>query len=191
MRVFIEADEVVYELDATLGVSYVQTAKATSHPVQSGGSVSDHVTQESDVVSINGVASQIKFGDSRVVDLKTFLTGLQKLKREGKTFSVTYSDVLDVLTNCVFESISDNVSSGSLAHEMSFTIRQVRKAARGKKVDSPVRAANFEKKAQERQNTQANQKDVDKTDLADRGKQRIVGDENAREEVLQDYRGNK
>lgn len=191
MRVFIEAEEVVYELDATLGVSYVQTAKATSHPVQSGGSVSDHVTQESDVVSINGVASQIKFGDSKVVDLKTFLTGLQKLKREGKTFNVTYSDVLDVLTNCVFESISDTVNAGSLAHQMSFTIRQVRKAARGKKVDSPVRAANFEKKAQEQQNTQASQKDVDKTDLADRGKQRLTGDETAREEILQDYKANK
>lgn len=187
MRVFIEAEEVVYELDATLGVSYVQTAKATSHPVQSGGSVSDHVTQESDMISINGVASQIKFGDSKVVDLKTFLTGLQKLKREGKTFNVTYSDVLDVLTNCVFESITDVVASGSLAHEMSLTIKQVRKAVRGKKVDSPVRAANFEKKAQEQQNTQASQKEIPKTDLANEGAVQFTGDENAKIDFLSPY----
>lgn len=192
MRVFIEAEGVVYELDATTSVSYVQTAKATSHPVQAGGNVSDHVTQESDTIQISGVASQVKFGGNEVIELKQFLIGLQKLKRAGKTFTVTFSDVLDVLTNCVFENITDTISAGSgLAHQMSFSIKQIRRASRGKKVDSPVRAANFEKKAQEQQQTQGNQKDIPKRDIADEGIAQVNNDPNATIETLGNYRANK
>ena len=74
MRVFIEAEGIVYELDATTNVSYVQTAKATSHPVQAGGNVSDHVTQESDTIQISGVASQVKFGGNEVIELNNSLS---------------------------------------------------------------------------------------------------------------------
>lgn len=191
MSFFIEANGTIYELTATTTVSYNQTAKATSHPVQSGGSVSDHVTQESDTIQFDGVASNVSFNET-TMDLKTFLTGLQALKRAGKTFNVTFSDSYDVMTNCVLEGISDVVAAGSgTAHQMSLAIRQVRKGSRGKKVDSPVRAENFEKKAQEQQKTGGNQQELETLDWADEGLIQKTGDPNAREKKFANYKSVK
>lgn len=191
MSFFIEANGTIYELTATTTVTYTQTAKATSHPVQSGGNVSDHVVQDSDVIQFDGVASNVSFNNESM-DLKTFLKGLQSLKRSGKTFNVTFSDSYDVMTNCILEGISDVVSAGSgTAHQMSLSIRQIRKGSRGKKVDSPVRAENFEKKAQEQQKTGGNQQELETLDWADEGLILRTGDPTAREETLGKYRSVK
>lgn len=135
MRFFIQEegeDGIIYEFTATTSAVYNTSGKATTYAVEEGSNLSDHYTQDQDTVTLQGHVSPeyvLGFTDkiSLKADLATMEKGLVDLKKSGKPFSVTYSDNLDVMSNCVFDnlSITRNVSTGIHTMDVSLTARQL------------------------------------------------------------------
>lgn len=142
MAIFIQArDGTKYYMDSVFDVSYSQSGSPTEYAVESGVSSSDHYNQQQDVISISGSISQVKFISSKgeQTDLDVFVKGLTNLKKSGQFFSVSFSDNLEVMRNCLFTSLnlSQNVGTGKYAYDVSMTITKVIVAKQAGTVATP------------------------------------------------------
>jgi hypothetical protein len=120
-------------LDATSTVQLTETGKTTSLPLETGEEVTDHYINNNTKISMAGVISTDK--SSGNVTNKTpedYVRDIRTLKRSGRPFSVYFSDKLNPLTNCVFESISLSQSArngtrgASSSYKVTFTVKQIR-----------------------------------------------------------------
>lgn len=132
-----------YFLDAVFNVSYNQTGSPTEYAVESGVSSSDHYNQSQDSVSISGSISKVKFVRRQKgvesTDLGDFEAGLTSLKKSGQFFSVSFSDNLSILRNCLFTSLIMTRSSqtGRYAIDVTMDIVSVVVAAQSEVVETP------------------------------------------------------
>lgn len=120
-------------LDSTTTMQLDDSGRTTSLPLESGEEVSDHYINSNTKISMSGVISTAK--SSVTTDNKTpedYIRDIRALKTSGKPFSVYFSDKLNPLTNCVFESISvsqsrrNGTSGPSSSYKVAFTVKQVR-----------------------------------------------------------------
>lgn len=142
MAIFIQArDGTKYYMDSVFDVSYSQSGSPTEYAVESGVSSSDHYNQQQDVISMSGAISQVKFISPKgeQTDLDVFVKGLTNLKKSGQFFSVSFSDNLEVMRNCLFTSLnlSQNVGTGKYAYDVSMTITKVIVAKQAGTVATP------------------------------------------------------
>jgi hypothetical protein len=118
-------DGTVYTLDSTTGMSYTLSGETTDSKVEAGFTSSDHYVVKNTIASLTGVITDINTfqasahslasGDSYTKYWSERLTALQK---SGDTFSVGCTGSLEVLSNCVFTSLSFNQSGdvGTAVH---------------------------------------------------------------------------
>lgn len=133
--------------DAVLEVSYQQSGSISEYAVEAGVNVTDHYTQNNDTISLNGSISAVKFlnGGEESTSLELFEKGITALKKSGELFSVSFSDNLEVLQNCLFNSIDMKRSSstGRYAIDVSASIKQILVASRASIVATPTAAIEY------------------------------------------------
>lgn len=117
-RVSISDDDLTFvEFDATLSANHQSTATITNHPVEEGADVTDHIRDESDTLTINGIVS-----NDPPIALKSFRAKpsrrggdprsraedayeeLRRFKKEGRLLKVTTK--LRDYTNMAISSVS-------------------------------------------------------------------------------------
>lgn len=148
MSIYIQSsDGTIYYMDAVFSVDYNQSGTPTNYYMESGANGSDHYTQESDSVSLNGSVSKVKFAANQQssTELDVFEKELTALKKSGKFFTLTFSDNLNPLQNCLFSSLSMSRSNttGKHAIDVSMTIRQVSVATAAGIVVTPTPLESF------------------------------------------------
>ena len=150
MSFFIQTDNGTgdrFQLDATVSVSYKQSGDVTTYSVEEGTESSDHYTQKPDVVSFDGVISQVKFlrNGKLKTDLALFEKGMQDLKRSGKFFACSFSNNLDIMKNCLFTSLdmSRDTTTGVYALNVRFTVKQTLVSSQAKLSAIPIPASQY------------------------------------------------
>ena len=141
--VFIQdASGEMYYLDATLSVSYQQSGTPTQYRMEGGSNSSDHYTQNQDTININGLISAVKMAtrEGESTSLEDFEVKMTALKKSGRFFSVTFSDNLEVLRNCLFTSLNmeRNTDTGRYSMTVDMSIVQVEIAKRASLVTTPI-----------------------------------------------------
>lgn len=147
--VFIRAaDGSIYYLDAVMSIAYNQSGTPTKYALESGGSSSDHYSEDQDSLSINGRVSQVKFlvNQDESTDLELFERSLTALKKSRQFFTVGFSENLDPIPNCLFTSLvmSKDTSTGRYALDISMSVVQVEVAQGVGITDTPRAAVLFE-----------------------------------------------
>lgn len=148
MSIYIEAaNGDRFFLDAVVELSYSQTGSPTKYAVESGVDSSDHYSQEPDTISYSGQISKVKFLKNSEVntDLETFEKGVTALKKSGRFFSVSFSDNLNIMRNCLFTSLqmSRSTETGRYAMNVSFNIQQVVVASQAQLATTPTPANQY------------------------------------------------
>jgi hypothetical protein len=122
-------------LDATQTVQLDETGKTTTLPLETGEEVTDHYINGNTKVSMAGVISTAKSaGNITNRSPESYINAIRELKKSGQPFSIHFSDKINPLTNCVFESLSisqsvrngTRVSNGSSSYKVTFSVKQVR-----------------------------------------------------------------
>ncbi len=124
----------IYKLDSTREIKATHSGVLSMSPVQDGSPVSDHYFNQNKTLSFSGRISSVKsFQNPDNLTPKDYIEGLLRLKENIEPFTVTYSDTLDSLTNCVFTSlvITQNSVVGNAfpdvnAFDVTFTVKQIR-----------------------------------------------------------------
>lgn len=148
MSIYIEAaNGDRFFLDAAEEVGYSQTGSPTKYAVESGVDSSDHYSQEPDTVSISGRISRVKFLRNAEINtnLEVFEKGMTALKKSGQFFSVSFSDNLSVMRNCLFTNLTmtRNKTTGRYALNISLGIQQVVVASQAQLATTPVPASQY------------------------------------------------
>lgn len=148
MSIYMEASNGDrFFLDATVELTYSQTGSPTQYAVESGVDSTDHYSQEPDTISYSGQISKVKFLKNAEVntDLETFEKGITALKKSGQFFSVSFSDNLSVMRNCLFTNLqmTRNTETGRYAMNVSFSIQQVIVAAQAQLATTPTPANQY------------------------------------------------
>lgn len=152
--------------DAVLEVGYQQTGVASEYAVEAGVNVTDHYTQNNDALSLTGVISAVKFimDGEQETSLELFEKGMTALKKSGHLFSVSFSDNLNILRNCLFDSLDMRRSSatGRYCIDVSATIRQVIVASRASIVATPTAAIKYQDVVAEKEKASGNKVEPNK-----------------------------
>jgi hypothetical protein len=138
---FIEdPDGVIYQLDATVNITYKISGKGTDNPVESGESVTDNYVNRPDIITLKGSISDTKSvsgGGTVSKSTEDYITGLKALKEKRKRVSLHFGDKVGVITNCLFQSIDftqnsrrGNAGAGVDSFEVTISLKQIRLAAR-------------------------------------------------------------
>ena len=138
MATYIEtADNTIYQLDATTDIKYTDTSKVTQNPISSGGTTSDHVTQNPITVSFTGILTRQKAkgrNSQYVKDSAEYITALQAIKKNAELVKITVmqptikvgssgeKDIIDPLSSCVITSLNFSKQSGSKAGEVTVSV---------------------------------------------------------------------
>lgn len=127
-----DSDDII-ALDATSTVQVNETGKSTSLPLETGEEVTDHYINGNTKISMSGVISSLKSSSNKEnKSPEDYIRDIRELKKSGKPFSVFFSDKLNPLTNCVFESISfsqsirNGTTGNSSSYKVSFTVKEIR-----------------------------------------------------------------
>lgn len=142
---------ITYELDATTAMGYGLQGQTTDSPIESGESISDHYVHSPSIVNFTGIISDMKsLGSSNNKTTKEFIEGLIALKNSKVPFSITISETLTRINNCVFTSlnITNNEDNGiyvgvggvtTSSYQINFSAKQIRiaKSARITRVPQP------------------------------------------------------
>lgn len=139
------SDGVYYYMDAVFQVVYSQTGTPSEYAMESGVKASDHYSQNNDTVSISGSVSKAKLSTSDSTELEILEKGLTALKKSGEYFELSFSDNLDIMTNCLFTDLSMTRSTETGKHciDLQMTISKVVTADRANLVSTPVPAKSF------------------------------------------------
>lgn len=152
MAFFIRADNGsgdIFEMDATVSVSYNSSGKPTQYTMESNSKSSDHYEHNQDTITFSGYVSKVKFlrrsEGSVSVSLEDFEKGIKVLKNSGKFFSCSFSSNSDIKKNCLFTSltISQDDTTGKDAIKVDFNITQVLVASQSELVEVPIPAEAF------------------------------------------------
>ena len=193
MAIFIQADNGsgdMFQMDATTSVSYSLSGRPSQYAVQSGTNSADHYTQTPDIITFNGFVSDFKYvsREGAIQTLEDFEKGLQRVKKSGIFFTVSFSDNLDRLNNCLFTSLrmDRSLQTGVRGLQISMTMQQVVVANQSSVVLLAVPAAEFKDTAQAGQAGTGSTKEVTprEQDMFERGAGGFLGDPNFRSDFL-------
>ena len=124
----------IFFFDAVFDVTYTQQGELTQYRVESGARVSDHYDNLPDSISISGSISRFKLGSygEDVTEMDIMLQKLQAMKKNKNLFTIAFSDDLQPLNNCLFESLEFTQSGETGRHsvDINANITQVRFGAR-------------------------------------------------------------
>lgn len=119
------------ELDALLTESTALSSQITEYPIEDGSVISDHITQESETLSIEGVITSagtlfnLSFGKAKLIAAKETL---RQLHRERALITIVTG--LDVYTDFAIESceISRSAEAGE-QYSVSISLRKIKKVS--------------------------------------------------------------
>ncbi|MBF1221555.1 MAG: hypothetical protein HXM21_00095 [Haemophilus influenzae] len=119
------------ELDALLTESTTLSSQVTEYPIEDGSVISDHITQENETLSIEGVITSagtlfnLNFGKAKLIAAKETL---RQLHRERALITIVTG--LDVYTDFAIESceISRTAEEGE-RYSVSISLRKIKKVS--------------------------------------------------------------
>lgn len=119
------------ELDALLTESTTLSSQITEYPIEDGSVISDHITQENETLSIEGVITSagtlfnLSFGKAKLIAAKETL---RQLHRERALITIVTG--LDVYTDFAIESceISRTAEEGE-RYSVSISLRKIKKVS--------------------------------------------------------------
>ena len=124
----------IFFFDAVFDVTYTQQGELTQYRVESGARVSDHYDNLPDRITISGNVSRFKLGSYKedITEMDIMLQKLQAMKKNKNLFTIAFSDDLQPLNNCLFETLDfmQNGETGRHSVDISAGITQVRLGAR-------------------------------------------------------------
>jgi hypothetical protein len=132
---------VIYQLDATIEISYQESGIITNNIIETGESVADHYINQPVIFNLRGSISDVKSLSSSGSNAKStedYINGLRKLKTNKETFTFHFGEKVGSFSNCLFENltVSQNQSRGNRgavdSFEISASIKQVRIAQRAR-----------------------------------------------------------
>jgi hypothetical protein len=146
---------VIYELDATVEITYKESGKITDNIVETGESVADHYINNPVMINLSGSISDIKSvssGNSNAKSTEDFIRGLVSIMKNKQSFSFHYGEKIGFFNNCFFENfdVVQNSTRGNVGVVDSFSItasiKQVRLARRAVLVPfrSPLVSDNYQ-----------------------------------------------
>jgi hypothetical protein len=178
----------IYALDATVNFSRQFRSSITSYAVESGSKVSDHYDKDQQTLSYSGIISDAKFAkNSSNLSADDYERAMIELRDSGQLFACSFSNNLEVVLNCLFESLSfsTNPDIGYGSREVQFSIKQIEKANRAVNTVSPVPADKYKDQLPGKSKGSGSTKEAP-VSLADQSKRLRTGDPNARVEGLFD-----
>jgi hypothetical protein len=173
MSVFIQANNgkgQILRLDATESAGLTLTGRPTQYAVESGVNSSDHYQQDQNTFNISGVISDFKLrGNTDNLSLEDFEKEILAVKDSGEFFAVTFSDNLDVFTDCLFTNVRLNKTSqlGKSALSVNMTIQQVNVADKSSVVLLPVPADQFKDQAEGKSNSNGSTSELSEEESED------------------------
>lgn len=119
------------ELDALLTESTTLSSQITEYPIEDGSVISDHITQENETLSIEGVITSagtlfnLSFGKAKLIAAKETL---RQLHRERALITIITG--LDVYTDFAIESCEISRSAeGGEQYSVSISLRKIKKVS--------------------------------------------------------------
>lgn len=125
--------DVQFTLDSTSTMSIKEAGKTTDLPVESGADVSDHYINANTKINMSGVISSVKSLSAKENrSPEDYIREIKKLKESAVPFDVHFSDQLNPIMNCVFEtlSISQSKVNGSVDQRSSYKVDMTLKKIR-------------------------------------------------------------
>lgn len=120
----------VFELTATTDVAFNLKNTNTRFPVETGFSATDHTTIENTTLNLDGIITQVVQlnKQSPQKDIKTYIEGLDVLRKSTERFTVYLDNRLTPFKNCLFTDLSYKKSQleGVGAWRVSLGIEQIR-----------------------------------------------------------------
>lgn len=147
-------DDTFYELTVTETITFSQSASPTSHPVESGVTISDHINIENKTVDFSGIISDIKNTNIGIISVKNnsdglLLTtgqkgvednfiGLNKLFESGEYFSLYFDDRFTPIEFCIFTSlVFDRDKETGQGYRVQMSFQQIQISERAIEVNEP------------------------------------------------------
>lgn len=117
----------IYELDATVRVSYQESGKLTTYTVEDGDFASDNYVHSPKMFMAAGSISDIKpsaTSPERIKSTEEFIDGLKGIKQNKETFVFHFGTKVGEFRNCMFKDvkIEQNPTRGSVDDLDSFSV---------------------------------------------------------------------
>lgn len=119
----------ILELDALLTENTSLRSQITEYPVEDGSVISDHITQEAEILSIEGVITgagtlfNIAAGKAKLIAAKETLRQLHKVRT-----LLTITTGIDIYTDFAIESCEINrTADGGEKFDVSLTLKKIKK----------------------------------------------------------------
>lgn len=107
---YILDDNIHVEFDATLEATVSESASISSHPLQDGTNVADHVIKNNTIITLSGIVNSIKstaFKTKESFDSPSQVFQLlRSFRSSGKQLSVVITQELPIFTSAVITSLS-------------------------------------------------------------------------------------
>lgn len=119
----------ILELDALLTENTSLRSKITEYPVEDGSVISDHITQEAEMLSIEGVITgvgtqfNVSAGKAKLISAKETL---RQLHRERELLTITTG--MEIYTDFAIESCEiSRKADGGEQFDVSLTLKKIKK----------------------------------------------------------------